>query len=177
MENHHLKFIVAKPLNEKFGFHNIKGKFYEFIDNNLNKIDYYAHTDSIVGDGQIRMDEPHDLGMDNFFMNYDMPRCNSIRNKALCGYVTPDGTYYKCEHCEHEKYIRQLVYEHCLDEYMNTDIDFYARKPVGMFQEEYFAMKKMHWVKISTFADQIDEAYAFTYGLLTGPQSDIIYAN
>ena len=93
------------------------------------------------------------------------------------GYVEIDGTIHKCNSCEHEKLTRDLVYnipEH-FKRYLNVPATFYDRKPQGMLQEEYFLMKYLGFVKVSSFEKAPLKKILFRYENLTWKQSDVIY--
>ena len=69
---------------------------------------------------------------DNMF---DIPNQNNLSLKSkLCGYIEIDGTYHECNSCEHEKIIRQLIWENedFRERYFDTPASFYDRMPRGM---------------------------------------------
>ena len=108
----------------------------------------------------------------------DIPKQNNIpTGSKLCGYIEIDGTYHKCESCEHEKNIRQIIWgdDYFRERYFNTPASFFDNMPRGMLQEEYFAMKDLGFVKISSFKDAPTKMIAFFYGTLTYKQTDLIY--
>ena len=108
----------------------------------------------------------------------DIPRQNNIpTGSKLCGYIEIDGTYHKCNSCEHEKNIRQIIWnnEYFRNRYFNTPASFFDNMPRGMLQEEYFAMKDLGFVKISSFKDAPTKMIAFSYNSLTYKQTDLIY--
>lgn len=110
--------------------------------------------------------------------NYDIPKQNNIpTGSKLCGYIEIDGTYHKCNSCEHEKFVRRLVYENedFRKRYFEVPASFFDKKPVGMLQEEYFLMKDLGVVKISSFKDAPTKMIAFFYNNLTYKQTDLIY--
>lgn len=112
---------------------------------------------------------------DNMF---DIPNQNNLPLKSkLCGYIEIDGTYHEGNSCEHEKIIRQLIWENedFRKRYFDTPANFYDRMPRGMLQEEYFAMKLLGFIKISSFEKTPNEKIVFSYGLLTYKQTDLIY--
>ena len=112
---------------------------------------------------------------DNMF---DIPNQNNLPLKSkLCGYIEIDGTYHECNSCEHEKIIRQLIWENedFRKRYFDTPASFYDRMPRGMLQEEYFAMKLLGFIKISSFEKTPNKKIVFSYGLLTYKQTDLIY--
>lgn len=109
---------------------------------------------------------------------YDIPfQVNLHKESKLCGYIDIDGTYYKCGSCEHEKNIRQIIWnnEDYRDRYFNTPASFFDTKPPGMLQEEYFAMKILGFVKISSFKNTPNDMIVFRYNTLTYKQTDLIY--
>ena len=109
---------------------------------------------------------------------WDIPIQVELGEKfPFTGYVEIDGTVHKCKSCEHEKLTRDLVYnipEH-FKRYLNVPAVFYDRKPQGMLQEEYFLMKYLGFVKISSFEKAPTKRILFRYENLTWKQSDIIY--
>ena len=109
---------------------------------------------------------------------WDLPIQSELGEKfPFTGFVGIDGTTFKCEPCEHEKLIRDMVYnvpEH-FNRYLNVPASFYDRKPQGMLQEEYFLMKYLGFVKISSFEKAPTKRILFRYENLTWKQSDVIY--
>lgn len=106
----------------------------------------------------------------------DIPQTSQLPiNFPFVGYVTPDGKTYQCERCEHENIIREIVLKNHLEEYLNTNKEFFHQLPYGMYQEEYFAMKKLKWVKVSSFANNPTQPILFRYYILTPEQTKIIY--
>ena len=109
---------------------------------------------------------------------WDLPIQVELGEKfPFAGFVGIDGTTYKCEPCEHEKLVRDMVYnipEH-FKRYLNVPAMFYDRKPQGMLQEEYFLMKYLGFVKVSSFKDAPTKKILFRYENLTWKQSDVIY--
>ena len=109
---------------------------------------------------------------------WDIPIQAELGEKfPFAGFVGIDGTTFKCEPCEHEKLIRDMVYnvpEH-FKRYLNVPASFYDRKPQGMLQEEYFLMKYLGFVKISSFEKAPTKRILFRYENLTWKQSDVIY--
>jgi hypothetical protein len=109
----------------------------------------------------------------NFF---DIPIQTDLGEKfPWSGYVDMDGQIYRCESCEHEKIIRQIVLKDYLDQYLSVPASFYDHKPQGTFQEEYFAMKYLGFAKVSSFRDAPTKKILFRYDKLTWKQSDVIY--
>lgn len=118
-------------------------------------------------------------GLQNKLKNlWDIPIQTELGEKfPFAGFVGIDGTTYKCESCEHEKLVRDMVYnipEH-FKRYLNVPAMFYDRKPQGMLQEEYFLMKYLGFVKISSFEKAPTKRILFRYENLTWKQSDVIY--
>ena len=109
---------------------------------------------------------------------WDIPIQVELGDKfPFTGYVEIDGTIHKCNSCEHEKLTRDLVYnipEH-FKRYLNVPAAFYDRKPQGMLQEEYFLMKYLGFVKVSSFEKAPLKKILFRYENLTWKQSDVIY--
>lgn len=109
---------------------------------------------------------------------WDIPIQTELGEKfPFAGFVGIDGTTFKCEPCEHEKLVRNMVYnipEH-FKRYLNVPASFYDRKPQGMLQEEYFLMKYLGFVKISSFEKSPTKRILFRYENLTWKQSDVIY--
>lgn len=108
----------------------------------------------------------------------DIPHQNNLpKSSKLCGYVEIDGTYHKCNSCEHETIIRKIIWnnEDLRERYFNTPASFFDNMPRGMLQEEYFAMKDLGFVKISSFKNTPNDMVVFFYNTLTYKQSDIIY--
>ena len=108
----------------------------------------------------------------------DIPKQNNIpTGSKLCGYIEIDGTYHQCKSCEHEKNIRQIIWnnDYFRERYFNTPASFFDKMPRGMLQEEYFAMKDLGFVKISSFKDAPTKMIAFFYNTLTYKQTDLIY--
>lgn len=109
---------------------------------------------------------------------WDLPIQTELGEKfPFTGFVGIDGNTFKCEPCEHEKLIRDMVYnipEH-FKRYLNVPASFYDRKPQGMLQEEYFLMKYLGFVKISSFEKAPTKRILFRYENLTWKQSDVIY--
>ena len=109
---------------------------------------------------------------------WDIPIQTELGDKfPFAGFVGIDGTIFKCEPCEHEKLVRDMVYnipEH-FKRYLNVPASFYDKKPQGMLQEEYFLMKYLGFVKISSFENAPTKRVLFRYENLTWKQSDVIY--
>ena len=109
----------------------------------------------------------------NFF---DIPKQNELGEKfPWVGYVDIDGTIYKCKECEHETIIRDIVWHNFREEYLKCPAHFYDHKPQGTFQEEYFAMKYLGFVKVSAFENAPTKRIVFFYDKLTWKQSNVIY--
>lgn len=108
----------------------------------------------------------------------DIPKQNNLpKSSKLCGYIEIDGTYHKCSSCEHEKVIRQIIWENeeLRKRYFETPASFFDQMPRGMLQEEYFAMKDLGFVKISSFKNTPNDMVVFFYNNLTYKQSDVVY--
>ena len=109
----------------------------------------------------------------NFF---DIPRQNELGEKfPWSGYIDMNGKIYKCNSCEHESIIRQIIFKEYLDEYLKVPASFYDHKPQGTFQEEYFAMKYLGFAKVSSFENAPTKKILFFYDKLTWKQSNEIY--
>ena len=107
---------------------------------------------------------------------FDIPIQTELGEKfPWSGYVDMDGQIYRCNSCEHEKIIRQIVLKDYLDKYLSVPASSYDHKPQGTFQEEYFAMKYLGFVKVSSFRDAPTKKILFRYDKLTWKQSDVIY--
>lgn len=91
------------------------------------------------------------------------------------GYISREGKIYECESCQHESIIRWIVLEDYLDEYVGTKASDYDHQPRGMLQEEYFAMKILDFVKVSSFEGTPTKKVLFRYGPLTDKQNEIVY--
>ena len=98
-------------------------------------------------------------------------------NFPFTGFIEIDGTIHKCKSCEHEDLVRSIVYDNpeYFKRYRNVPAVFYDRKPQGMLQEEYFLMKYMGFIKVSSFEKAPTKRILFRYENLTWKQSDIIY--
>lgn len=109
---------------------------------------------------------------------WDIPIQTELGEKfPFTGFVEIDGTIHKCNSCEHENLVRSIVYDNpeYFKRYRNVPATFYDRKPQGMLQEEYFLMKYLGFVKISSFEKTPTKRILFRYENLTWKQSDIIY--
>ena len=107
----------------------------------------------------------------------DIPKQIKLnRSIDLCGYISPDGEYYPCEHCQHESLAQELMRNPKI--FPQDEIIWYgdtARKPEGMSAEEYYLMRHLKFVKISSFKEYIDEMYLLHYEDLTPEQAEIVY--
>lgn len=113
---------------------------------------------------------------------YHLPKQIKLERKDdLCGYVSPEGVYYHCNHYEHEELAKKLVPEFSdlpfgANLYLGPITPFGSwRKPKGMSSEEYYLMYRKHYIKISSFKDSIDQMWLFSYYELTSEQTDFIY--
>lgn len=113
----------------------------------------------------------------NRFKNlWEIPEQSMLGEKfPFAGYVTIEGDVLKCEPCEHENFIRNTVYNFYFAEYLKLPASFYDRKPQGMLQEEYFAMKYLGFAKISSFENAPTKRILFRYNTLTWKQAAVIY--
>jgi len=113
-----------------------------------------------------------------FMATQDIPTQVELGEKfPFTGFVEIDGTIHKCKSCEHEDLVRSIVYDNpeYFKRYRNVPAVFYDHKPQGMLQEEYFLMKYLGFVKVSSFKDAPTKKILFRYENLTWKQSDIIY--
>jgi len=113
-----------------------------------------------------------------FMSTQDIPTQVELGEKfPFTGYVTIDGECIKCKSCEHEKIVRDIIYDNpeYFKKYRNCNAKLFEKKPQGMLQEEYFLMKYLGFVKISSFEDAPTKRILFWYNNLTWKQSDIIY--
>ena len=109
---------------------------------------------------------------------WDIPIQTELGEKfPFTGFVEIDGTIHKCNSCEHEDLVRSIVYDNpeYFKRYRNVPAVFYDHKPQGMLQEEYFLMKYLGFVKISSFEKAPTKRILFRYENLTWKQSDVIY--
>ena len=109
---------------------------------------------------------------------WDIPIQTELGERfPFTGFVEIDGTIHKCKSCEHEDLVRSIVYDNpeYFKRYRNVPAVFYDHKPQGMLQEEYFLMKYLGFVKVSSFKDAPTKRILFRYDNLTWKQSDIIY--
>ena len=109
---------------------------------------------------------------------WDIPTQVELGEKfPFTGFVEIDGTIHKCKSCEHEDLVRSIVYDNpeYFKRYRNVPAIFYDHKPQGMLQEEYFLMKYLGFVKISSFEKAPTKRILFRYENLTWKQSDVIY--
>lgn len=108
----------------------------------------------------------------------DIPTQTALRdNFPFAGYIDISGKIYECNPCEHEKMVRDIVYNNdsYFNKYRNLPASFYDSKPQGMLQEEYFLMKELGFVKISSFEKAPTKRILFRYKDLTWMQSDIVF--
>lgn len=141
--------------------------------------DYYEHRHiyDMMYDAEAELKEANKK-LSKFNDLWDIPIQVELGEKfPFAGYVEIDGTVHKCNSCGHEKLTRDLVYnipEH-FKRYLNVPAAFYDRKPQGMLQEEYFLMKYLGFVKVSSFENAPTKRILFRYENLTWKQSDVIY--
>lgn len=95
----------------------------------------------------------------------------------FAGYIGIDGETIKCSSCEHESIVRNIVYDNpdYFKRYRELPASYFDKKPQGMLQEEYFIMKYLGFVKVSSFEKAPTKRILFRYGNLTWKQSDVIY--
>lgn len=107
---------------------------------------------------------------------FDIPEQVTLVSKIdLCGYISPEGEYFRCGHFEHEKFVQTLVVGDMYEDFISTDSCFYNSIPDGMLKEEYFLMKRSGFIKISSFKEAVDEMYLLHYYPLTAEQMDVVY--
>lgn len=165
------------------GYEKAKKEYEEKLENQKNELlarGFVSNvSESLVGKLEDVSVSPNYINVNyNPLYNYDIPKQNNIpTGSKLCGYIEIDGTYHKCNSCEHEKFVRRLVYENeeFRKRYFEVPASFFDKKPVGMLQEEYFLMKDLGVVKISSFKDAPTKMIAFFYNNLTYKQTDLIY--
>lgn len=98
------------------------------------------------------------------------------KSTDLCGYISPDGEYYPCEHCQHESLAQELMSNpKVFPQDKIIRVADTARKPKGMLEEEYYLMRHLRFIKISSFKEYIDEMYLLHYEDLTPEQAAIVY--
>lgn len=108
----------------------------------------------------------------------DIPTQVELGEKFLfTGYVGIDGEIIKCRSCEHEKVVRDIIYDNpeVFKRYRLMPASAFDKKPAGMLQEEYYIMKYLGYVKVSSFEKAPLKKILFRYEKLTWIQSDIIY--
>ncbi len=145
---------------------------------NADWSDYYEESYRSANSRVNELEKELSLSREKFNNLWDIPTQVELGEKfPFAGYVSIDGAVYKCNPCEHEKLTRDLVYnipEH-FKRYLNVPAMFYDRKPQGMLQEEYFLMKYLGFVKVSSFEKAPTKRILFRYENLTWKQSDIIF--
>jgi hypothetical protein len=150
----------------------------ERILNHQQHLHYNCDWDAV--DREIARDNSRKVcELENKLKNlWDIPTQVELGEKfPFTGFVEIDGTVHKCKSCEHEDLVRSIVYDNpeYFKRYRNVPATFYDRKPQGMLQEEYFLMKYLGFVKISSFEKAPTKKILFRYENLTWKQSDIIY--
>lgn len=173
---------------KRVGYEKAKQEYAEKLENQKNELlarGFISNTSEyapkLSAETNARVGKLEDVSPNyilNPLYNYDIPKQNNIpTGSKLCGYIEIDGTYHKCNSCEHEKFVRKLVYENeeFRQRYFEIPASFFDKKPIGMLQEEYFLMKDLGVVKISSFKDAPTKMIAFFYSNLTYKQSDLIY--
>ena len=140
--------------------------------------DYYEESYKCVTSKVNELERELSLSKEKFKNLWDLPIQVELGEKfPFTGFVEIDGTIHKCKSCEHEDLVRSIVYDNpeYFKRYRNVPATFYDRKPQGMLQEEYFLMKYLGFVKISSFEKAPTKRILFRYENLTWKQSDIIY--
>ena len=134
---------------------------------------------NVKWDERDHYDAGYSRGKEDAIKNlWDIPIQTELGEKfPFAGFVEIDGTIHKCKPCEHEDLVRSIVYDNpdYFKRYRNVPAVFYDHKPQGMLQEEYFLMKYLGFVKVSSFKDAPTKRILFRYENLTWKQSDIIY--
>jgi hypothetical protein len=123
-------------------------------------------------------DDGYNAAKREFMSTQDIPTQVELGEKfPFTGYVTIDGECIKCKSCEHEKIVRDIIYDNptYFKKYRNCEAKLFEKKPQGMLQEEYFLMKYLGFVKISSFEKAPTKRILFRYENLTWKQSDVIY--
>jgi len=144
------------------------------------------HQDKLYFNYKWTEDDYYDSGVNagynkaktEFMSTQDIPIQVELGEKfPFTGYVTIEGECIKCNSCEHEKIVRDIIYDNKIyfEKYRNCEAKFFEKKPQGMLQEEYFLMKYLGFVKISSFKDAPLKKILFRYDNLTWKQLDIIY--
>lgn len=149
----------------------------EKILNKQNKLYYNCKwtEDDYYRSGQ---SSGYEKAKSEFMATQDIPTQVELGEKfPFTGYVSIDGNCIKCKSCEHEKIVRDILYNNrkYFMKYRNCDTHLFDKKPQGMLQEEYFLMKYLGFVKISSFEDAPLKKILFRYDNLTWKQSDVIY--
>ena len=145
---------------------------------NADWSDYYEESYECAVSKVNELERELSLSKEKFKNLWDIPIQTELGEKfPFTGFVEIDGTVHKCKSCEHEDLVRSIVYDNpeYFKRYRNVPATFYDRKPQGMLQEEYFLMKYLGFVKISSFEKAPTKRILFRYENLTWKQSDIIY--
>ena len=152
--------------------------YQQHLHYNADWSDYYEESYRCATSRVNELEKELSLSKEKLKNLQDIPTQVELGEKfPFAGYVEIDGTVHKCNPCEHEKLTRDLVYnipEH-FKRYLNVPAVFYDRKPQGMLQEEYFLMKYLGFVKVSSFEKAPTKRILFRYENLTWKQSDVIY--
>ena len=145
---------------------------------NADWSDYYEESYNHAASRVSELEKELSLSREKLKNLWDIPTQVELgENFPFTGFVEIDGTIHKCKSCEHEDLVRSIVYDNpeYFKRYRNVPATFYDRKPQGMLQEEYFLMKYLGFVKISSFEKAPTKRILFRYENLTWKQSDIIY--
>ena len=145
---------------------------------NADWSDYYEESYNYATSRVNELEKELSLSKEKFKNLWDIPTQVELGERfPFTGFVEIDGTIHKCKSCEHEDLVRSIVYDNpeYFKRYRNVPAVFYDHKPQGMLQEEYFLMKYLGFVKISSFEKAPTKKILFRYENLTWKQSDIIY--
>ena len=145
---------------------------------NADWSDYYEESYNHAASRVSELEKELSLSKEKLKNLWDIPTQVELGEKfPFTGFVEIDGTIHKCNSCEHEDLVRSIVYDNpeYFKRYKNVPAVFYDRKPQGMLQEEYFLMKYLGFVKISSFEKAPTKRILFRYENLTWKQSDVIY--
>lgn len=140
--------------------------------------DYYEESYKCATSRVSELEKELSLSKEKLKNLWDIPIQTELGEKfPFTGFVEIDGTIHKCKSCEHEKIIRDIVYNNpeYFKRYRLMPASNFDKKPQGMLQEEYFLMKYMGFVKVSSFEKAPTKRILFRYNNLTWKQSDIIY--
>ena len=102
----------------------------------------------------------------------EIPRQSPLGKEfPFTGYVSRDGDIYKCGSCEHEGLVKFLMRD---DPGFKAYTD-YDLMPEGMLREDYYVMKVLGYVKISSFEATPLDKVLLRYGPLSSKQIDVCF--